>query len=244
MIAMRARTRRLALSAVAGVLVGSALTFAGLIGFGRRLAVQPSATPVPIPLGTPKATPRGPESLSRTPSPNGTSASPAAGEITLSALGVQLTLPAGYRLAERLQAFTTSRPGGETTRTVITTASSVQEEEYLALIRDLYVKQIATEAPELLPGQTITVNLVTDASEQAFAAQLAKTTTQIKTPSGLSGTRYVKVEGISTYDATYLTLGDGKALAVTMAYGVDAPQFDETAYTAVINGIRPLEKSS
>lgn len=238
---MRVRTRKLTLSAVAGVLVGSALTFALLVGFGRRLAIQPSATPVPIPLGTPGATPRGLEPLSKAPSPTGPSASPTAGEITLSALGVRLTLPQGYRVAERLQAFTLSRSGGGATRTVVTTASSAQEAEYVTLLQGLYAQQVATEAPELLPGRTITLSLVTDASEQTFAARFAKTTTQLRTPAGLAGTRYGRVEGLFTYDATYLTLGGGKTLAVTMAYGVDAPQFDETAYSTVLNSVRPVE---
>jgi hypothetical protein len=161
------------------------------------------------------------------------------GEGTLPALGIQFTLPAGYRVAETLNAFAGSRPGG-VPRAVLTKAPRAHEEEYVALLRELYANQAATEAPELLPGQTITMSLLTDVSERTFAAQLAKTTTQIQTSSGISGTRYGKVEGISTYDATYLALGDGKTLAVIMAYGVDAPQFDEAAYAAVVNGIGTL----
>lgn len=240
-ISMRVRTRRLTLSAVAGVLVGSALTFALLVGIGRQLPVRPSASPVTIPLGTLQVTPRAQALPSPTSSPTGPKVSPAAGEVGLSALGVRLTLPHGYRVAEHLQAFTASRSGGETAGVVVTTATSAQEVEYVTLLQSLSAQRVATEAPELLPGRTLTIRLTTDDSEPAFAARFAKTTTQLRTPHGFVGTRYAKVEGLFTSDVTYLTLGAQQTLSVTMAYGVDAPQFDEAAYTAVINSIRLLE---
>lgn len=222
--------------------MGSILTFAVLVGVGRGLLRQPTATPLSIPLGTPPATPQADAALAPTASPTILKDVSTPGEGTFPALGIQLTLPAGYRVAETLNAFVGSRTGGNP-RAVITKAPRVREEEYVALLREFYSSQAATEAPELLPGQTITMSLITDVSEQTFAARFTKATTQIQTTSGLSGTRYGKVEGISTYDATYVTLRDGNILAVTMAYGVDEPQFDEAAYSAVIQGIQLLETS-
>lgn len=235
------------LSTAMGVLLGSTFTFLVLANLGHRFSRPPSSpTPVLIPLGTPPSTPAGTPQPSL-PSPTTTVTPSSAGEVSLDSLGVRLRLPPPYRVASALNTFVNARPGAGPHAT-ITKAASTQEEEYVAVLQTLYQKQAATEAPEFLPGQTITLGLVSDASEQAFAAQLAKSTMSVTTPQGLSGTRYVKVEGISTYDVTYLTLGEGfdaahpegKSLSVTMAYGVDAPQFDEDAYLAVVNSIRSL----
>lgn len=235
---MRVRTRRTVLSVAGGILLGSVLTFLVLADLGRRTREQRGYTPIPVPVGTPQPTP------STTPTPAPIPPSPEAtaeslgSERDLDALGVVADLPAGYRFATALNAFAASRPG-TAPRVTLTKATEAQEQAYLTLLRTLSQAQAGTEVPEFVPGHAIVLSLVTDPSEQAFSAQLAKAKTPLTTTQGLSGTRYARVEGLSTYDVTYLVVGEGKTLALTMAYAVDEPRFDEAAYRGVVNSVRP-----
>lgn len=121
----------------------------------------------------------------------------------------------------------------------ITKGVAVDEEEYVKLLEKLQSDQTATEAPTFLPGRTISLYVVISDNSERSDAQLARAREELKTPAGAPATRYRRVEGLFTYDVTYIRLG-GKTVAVQMTYGSDEPMFDETAYSAVVNSIRAL----
>ena len=205
------------------------MVFSVLVSLGKRAPNRPSPAPVPVGTFTSLASP---DATSET------SPSPPADPrlVTVDALGSSFRIPDGYRVASVLNAFDNSQPGPK--RYTITRATPEQEEEYVALIGGLQAKQIATEAPEFVPGGTITIAKATNVPDHE--EQLAKTKVPVTTEGGLTGTRFRRVEGLNTYDVTYLFLGE-EQIAVSMSYASEEPRFDEDAYQGVLDSLKWLE---
>lgn len=159
--------------------------------------------------------------------------------VTVTRGGYQLTLPTGYRVAERLVAQEASYPANLASFK-ITKGTEAQEEEYVGLLKKLADEQVVTDAPQFLPGQTITILPRETDVEEKGDAQLAHSKKDLTTAAGFPATRYERVEGPFTYDATYVTLPGGKKFAIFMSYSSGAPAFDEAAYDAVIGSLAPL----
>lgn len=121
----------------------------------------------------------------------------------------------------------------------ITKGSVGDEEAYVKLLEKLQSDQTATEAPTFLPGRTISLYVVTSENSERSDTQLARAREELKTSAGAPATRYRRVEGLFTYDVTYIRLG-GKTVAVQMTYASEEPLFDEAAYAAVVNSVRTL----
>lgn len=225
---MRKRTVRMLVSTLGGALAGGFVVFLLLASLGKR--APEAASPVPVTTGTfPQAAPPGAAvepSPSSTPDPRRTEAT---------ALGVSFRLPEGYRIASVLNALDNSQPG--LPRYTITRATPEQEEQYVALIKDLRARQAATEAPEFVPGGTITLARVAEAPRHE--EQLAKTKTSVTTKSGLQGTRYALVEGLYTYDLTSVVVGEQR-ITVVMSYASEEPRFDEGAYQDVLDSLEKI----
>lgn len=235
---MRAIRRKTLRTFLVGIVVGVVLAYAAQQA--RKSSAPGNGTPSPIPVGVPASPQPSPAEAGPSPTP-ATEASPAltdSGRVRADGVGAEFTLPAGYRVTELLNAHDASRSGPP--QFTITKATQAQEEEYLALIRDLRTRGVATEAPEFAPGQTVRFTLFTGTSDESFAVQLAKEKSAVTNTHGLSGTRYRRVEGLFPYDATYLSLPEGKTVSVVMSYAAAEPAFDEDAYGAVLNTLRSL----
>lgn len=227
---MKKRVAQNLLATSLGALAGGIVVFWVL----ARMGGPASPTPPPAPsieYGT------APPSVSPTPV-----SSPSSGadskRVSMETLKVAFALPEGYRIASVLNAFDATRSPGSP-RFTMTAATKQQEEEYVALIRNLQ-QQAATEAPEFAPGRTITVARAA-ASEQTSAAQLAKEKSASTAPSGLAMTRYKRVEGLYPYDAAFFTLKDGTLVSVSMSYAAGGEKpFDEDAYHAVLRTVEAL----
>ncbi|MDP3685216.1 MAG: hypothetical protein Q8R32_00100 [bacterium] len=228
---MKKRVAQNLLATFLGALAGGIVVFWVLARMGNGPG---SPTPSPSPASGEYGT--APPSVS--PSPASPSPSTASSRVTAEKLKVAFTLPDGYRLASTLNTFDAARSSGSP-RFTVTSATPAQEEEYVKLVRNLQ-QQAATEAPEFAPGRTITLAR-SAASEQTFAAQLAKQKSTSTTQSGLSVTRYQRVEGLYPYDVAFLTLKDGTFVSVAMSYasGGEKP-FDEDAYQGVLRTVEAL----
>lgn len=226
---MRKRTTRTLIAALSGALLGGFVVFSMLVNLGKRSSGTPS--PLSVPVGTFRvaASPDQDQEPSKSPE-----ADPSL--VALDALGVSFLLPDGYRVASALNAFDDSRPGPK--RFTITKATAEQEEQYVALVQDLRSETVVEGAPEFVPGSTITVSKVSKASDQE--ERLAKETVPVTTSGGLLGTRYALVEGLNTYDVTYVSLG-AEFLAVSMSYASEEPRFDDAAYQGVLDSLKQLD---
>lgn len=229
---MHKATRKLLFSGTVGAILGAIIIVLGLsmIGASNRTAVKPAvvgkvaATPAatgapvvvsaaPSAVATPMATPK--------PSENGK---------------FGYAVPAGYRLAKQIMALDAkSAPAGFTTVT-LTKGTEKQEADYVKLIEQMAQDRAATEAPQFLPGQTISISVVNKQAQDADA-KLAHGAEKFTSAKNLPGTRYVRVEGLFPYDAVYLNRPDGRIVSVQMNYGSADPLFDEAAFMAVINSI-------
>lgn len=222
---MKKRVAQNLLATSLGALAGGIVVFWVLARMGSGPS-SPAASPSPsIEYGT------APPSVSPTP----VSSPPPSVDstrMTAGTLPVAFTLPDGYRVAAVLNAFDATRSPGSP-RFTVTAATRQQEEEYVKLVRNLQ-QQAATEAPEFAPGRTITLARAA-ASEQTSAAQLAKQKSASTTASGLSVTRYQRVEGLYPYDVAFLTLKDGTLVSVSMSHAAGGEKpFDEDAYQTVL----------
>ncbi len=237
---MRRRTLRTLLATLAGALVGGIVVFFFLAAVGKRQGGE-GAGLVGEPLGTTKASPAAAALAPAAPSPLPTvAASPSLpGRVELGTeLGIAITLPEGYRLAAQVNALGGGRRSPA--QVTITRASVSREEEYVRVLEDLAAKQVATDAPIFAPGETIVFHEITSPTAEEGDAPFARGKEGVKTASGLLGTRYRRVEGIHTYDMTYLALPSGKKVGVQMSYRSDEPRFDEAAYGAVLTSIEAL----
>ncbi len=246
---MRTRTRHVLVSGAGGVVVGAIVVFAFLASLGSRTPASERASTSPSPPApgspTPSPTiPRGVSPTPGTPSPTARSVSsavpvPSPAIVVNSHGGYGFLLPRGYRVAADINAFELEQAPSAGTFT-ITKGSPQREREYLALIEKLRRDATATEAPSFLPGQTISLLLATQASAEEFDAQLARAKETFKTPGGLDAIRYRRVEGLFTYDVTYMTLREGKRVSVQMTYASQEPLFDEAAYMEIVNSLRAV----
>lgn len=232
---MRKATTRLLTSGLAGAFLGAIIIVLGLsmLGAGNReknnnvpLSSSGSAVVSSSPVVLPISATGSPSSLP--------SATP---EIIPSKEKFSYLIPSGYRLATAIMKSDESITPKDFSVITITKGSAQQEQDYLKIINQLRGDQGATEAPQFLPGQTITLYLASKDAEMGDA-KLAHGNEKITTTNGLSGTRYFKVEGLSPADITFLKLKDGRTVAVAMSYGSTEPMFDEIAYLAVVNSIK------
>ncbi len=150
--------------------------------------------------------------------------------------GFAYQVPDKYRVANDIIALDQKNAPSDVAILTLTRGSIEKEKEYVSLINKLMGDRAATEAPAFLPGQTISVSTTNSASEQSDAS-LAHSKQAVKTKEGISGTRYRQVEGLFPYDVTYLNLQNGKKIAVQMTYASEEPNFDESAYSFVVNSI-------
>lgn len=208
------------------VVVGGVLILF-LVALFRQRPAPVSVSPAPIPVGTPQPSP----ATTPTPLPTPTPAEPG----RLEALGVSFILPEGYRVAAEINAFDAQQAGSA--RFTITRASAQQESEYIRLVSDLEARQVPTEAPAFAPGRTITLEVVQSSSAEQSDAALARERAAVTLASGATGTRYRRVEGLQTYDATYVRLPSGASLAIYMTYSTEEPSFDDGAYAAVLDSL-------
>jgi len=148
----------------------------------------------------------------------------------------EYVLPESYRIAEEIMALDQKNSVGSAVLT-LTKGSLDKEKEYVQLINKLQEDRAATEAPQFLPGKTITV-YPSDVMSESSDAKIAGTKKEISTKNGLKGVRYFKVEGLFPYDITYLNFADGKKIAIQMNYASEEPFFDETAYITVVDSIK------
>lgn len=234
---MKRTQRTMTLSAVLGALTGGVAMFAVLMWLGstKQAEVSGNASPTPSSSASPEAVPS--SSPSASPAPR---VSPPSGQRTIEHRegGFTFGLPSGYRVAEDIIALErTAFP--QAASVTITRGSKPEEQAYVGLIEQLRKDQTATEAPAFLPGKTITLFVVTSDNSEASDAQLAHGREVFTTAHGLSATRYRRVEGLFTYDVTYLRVGE-KTIAVQMTYGSEEPMFDEVAYSAVVASVTPL----
>lgn len=235
---MRKRTVRLLLTALAGACAGAVIVFALLAALGAKhppTAEGPSptsASPNPSVVGSPSP------SLSPAPPSASPGASPSASLVKNAEGGYAFALPAGYRVAEEITTLERSQVPASATLT-ITKGSKTDEHSYVALIEKLRSDQTATEAPVFSPGRTMTL-LGAAGQSEASDRQLSRAQEAITTATGLAGTRYRRVEGLFTYDMTYLMLPGGKRVSIQMSYAPQEPLFDEKAYQAVLDSVRSL----
>jgi len=146
------------------------------------------------------------------------------------------SIPDGYRLAGAIMTLDEKNAPKGSAILTLTKGTTQQENEYVKLIEQLQGASSGTEAPQFLPGQTITVSIASVNLQEADA-KLAHEQTKIETAAGITGVRYIKVEGATPYDITYLKLADGRLVSVQMSYGSSEPLFDEKAYLAVVNSV-------
>lgn len=240
---MRKNTVRLILSGLAGAVVGAVLIVAALSVIGERSEKSVRAdgkdksAVSALPAETSSAVNATPKSTA-SPSIFGTPTKPpelntkqefAKGQF-------RYTIPNEYRLAsEIVELDARNAPQGSAILT-LSKGSLEQEKEYVNLIGRLQEDRATTEAPQFLPGKTITVSVAAKSLMDADA-KLARGQEKISTSQGLMGTRFIRVEGLFAYDIAYLNLPDGRLIAVQMSYGSDEPLFDEKSFLAVINSI-------
>lgn len=240
---MRKRTSRLLFSAVAGGLTGAVVVFLFLAAIGsRNREHNVPATPSPYAspaAGTTEPSPAGTPARSPEPSPTEKAETSAAGTVANKEGKYRVSLPSGYRVAKAITELERSQVPATASLT-LTRGSPAEEEEYVRLIEQLRKDQTATEAPVFLPGSTMTLLTVIGQNLEASDAQLARSKETITTSAGFPGTRYRRVEGLFTYDMTYVRLSNENTVAVQMSYGSEEPLFDERAYQAVLNSLRPL----
>lgn len=234
---MRKRTLKTLVATLAGAALGSAVMFGLLVSMGKRkpLPTPPAAN---VPVGTPAATPAGTPSPTASATPTADAAIvSAADRVVVEPLRVSFALPSGYRVASTLNALSGGRRPAQFT---ITKATEVIEAEYVALLRDLAEKQVATDAPTFSPGITITLHEITSPSPEEGDAPLASEQRIVSMSSGLAGTRLVRVQGPHTYDMTYVRLARG-IVGVEMAYSSTEPRFDEGGYDALLRSLAGLD---
>jgi hypothetical protein len=235
---MRKRTLSLALSGIAGALTGAVAVFLLLaaLGYQDEPAPESTATPTASPsvaVSSPTVSPS-PPSAASSPEP-----SAPFGAVRNPEGGYQFSLPPGYRVALEITALERSQVPA-TAALTITKGAREEEQQYVRLIEQLRRDQTATEAPVFLPGKTMTMSRPTGPSFEDSDGKLARSKEILTTKAGFSGTRYRRVEGLFTYDTTYIRFPDGKAVAVQMSYAPEEPLFDESAYQAVLDSLKPL----
>lgn len=244
---MRKRALQQLLATLAGAALGGLTVFFVLarLGSSRTETASPEPTPAVVPSATPVPTEASNRrsasvnsALSSTVSPAPQTSPAAAREARADGLGVRFSLPSGYRVATALNLYEASAVPGQ--RFTLTKALGALEQEYVALVKSLRESVAATEAPTFAPGVTITLEEASGASGEQSDASLARARESITTKAGLTGTRYRRVEGLQTYDITYLALAAGRRISAHMAHSSEDPQFDEAAYQAVLDSLRPL----
>jgi hypothetical protein len=235
---MRKQSRRVLFSGLGGAIVGGVLIVSALSYIGSKseeknlqndqLSNEPTAKTTSEPVAT----------SATTPSPTATpEVSKANNSLVFEKGKFEYVLPERYRIAADIMALDQKNPASSAILT-ITQGSSEKEKEYVQLINKLQEDRTATEAPQFLPGKTIAI-YPSDIMSENSDAKIAGTKKEITTKNGLKGTRYFKVEGLFPYDITYLNFPDGRKIAIQMNYAFEEPFFDETAYTTVVDSIKP-----
>lgn len=229
---MRQRTVRTIVATLAGAFLGGFFVFFTLVNLGKR--PPPAASSLPVPVGTP-------DKISSPAATGEPSPSPSADQslVTVETLGVSFRIPQEYRIASTLNAFDDAQSGPK--RFTITKATAEQEEQYVKLVKELHARQAVTEAPEFVPGGTMTIAQV--GAVPGPEEQLAKAATPWITKSGLQGTRYSQVEGLFLYDVTRVDLGKER-VTVSMSYASEEPRFDEEAYQSVLKSLARFESGT
>jgi len=150
--------------------------------------------------------------------------------------------PAGYRVAGKIVSMDEKNSVKGMSTLTLTKGTEQQESDYVNLVNQLQGGinvPPATELPQFLPGQTITAGVTTKNAEDSDA-KLAKGQEKITTSQGISGRRYIRVEGSTPYDVVYLKLPNDRLVSVQMSYGSMEPLFDEVAFMAVVDSITIL----
>lgn len=241
---MRKSTKKLFLYGMMGALFGGIIIVLvlSMIGAGNRVVVEErtvkqntSSTALTI-LPSPPSITVAPSSVATTGNtinPKNTMNNFLSGKFSYS-------VPAGYRVATKIIAMDEKNALAGFSTLTLTQGSEQQENDYVKLIEQLQGYRDVPpviDVPQFLPGQTITV-YNTSKNAQESDAKLSKGQEKLTTVQGISGTRYIRVEGSTPYDVVYLKLSDDRLIAVQMSYGSEEPLFDEVAYLAVINSIK------
>lgn len=238
---MRKRTVQHILATVVGAVLGGLAVFLILEKLGSTRFDRETSSEATIATAEVHADRTGTRSDDSTPSPlvSPTPTPPLEQrtdtEIRADSLGVAFALPFGYRIATSLNLLEAAAGLGK--RFTLTRASVEQEEQYNALVKDLRLQTKGTEAPAFAPGVTLTIQEATGADAEKSDATFAREKEPVTTPASLSGTRYRRVEGLQTYDITYLNLPGGRRIALHMTYSTEEPRFDEAAYRMVLESL-------
>lgn len=244
---MRKFTSRLVLSGILGAFAGAIIIIlvlsmigAGYRGAGENVLIKTSNTenslsdqesnltkPVisPTPLNTPKSSAKNDNYLQ-----------------VFTDIGIELSMPSEYRVASKIMAMDKKYAGSGTSTITITKGTEKQEIEYVKLVENLKTGKEgvlqATELPQFLSGQTILIS-VTNENASISDSKLARGKEAFVNDMGIPGVRYIKVEGINTYDSTYFNFPNNRIVSVQMEYNSVEPLFDEVAYKKILNSIRP-----
>lgn len=184
---------------------------------------SPSDLSTPSPFGSPSVSPSPSLGISMV------------GYIEFKKGGFRYKLPEGYRVANDLIKFDEGISSQSTTLT-ITKGTQKQEQDYINLIKQIKGDETSTEAPQFLPGKTISV-FVSSSDAESSDAKLAKSKEEYQTKAGSTANVYRRIEGQSTYDSAYVKLPDGKLIVVQMSYASEAPFFDESAFKFVFDSL-------
>ena len=129
----------------------------------------------------------------------------------------------------------------QSTMLTITKGTQKQEQDYITLVKQLQGDRAATEAPQFLPGRTISI-FVSNSNAEENDARSAKSKEEYKTKAGLSANVYRRVEGLFTYDSAYVRLPNDKLIEIQMSYASEAPFFDDKAFRFVFDSLISNEK--
>ncbi|MDO8511875.1 MAG: hypothetical protein Q7S57_01265 [bacterium] len=244
---MRKSTRNLFLYGIMGALFGGIIIVLvlSMIGAGNRATVENKVSIKPPVTGTPNASSvvqlNTPTPISST-SPSSIAVSKTVSDY-FSSGKFSYSVPVGYRVASKIVAMDEKNSPKGFSALTITKGTEQQESDYVNLVNRLQggaEVPPANELPQFLPGQTISLYPTSKNAEDSDA-KLSKGQEKITTAQGISGTRYVRVEGSTPYDVVYLKLADGRLVAVQMSYGSEEPLFDETAFMALVDSITTLK---
>lgn len=235
---MRKQSRKVLFSGLGGVIVGGIL-IVGILSYIGSKSEEKTIQSVRLSDSNPRTTPAVIVTSSIAPS-SSPSATPTAQKVDNTRKfergNFEYTLPESYRIAEEIMALDQKNSAGSAILT-LTKGSLDKEKEYVQLINKLQQDRAATEAPQFLPGKTITI-YPSDVMSESSDAKIAGVKKEISTKNGLKGVRYFKVEGLFPYDITYLNFADGRKIAIQMNYASEEPFFDETAYMTVVDSIK------
>lgn len=241
---MTKRVLKLWASGIAGAIIGGTIIIIGLSYLGEKqeeVGILSESLPdrnrpeKPI-----NQTPSPSTEITGTPKPS-PSADKTEGPVlsVFEPLGISYKLPGSYRIASEIMEFDASISGGAAILT-LTKGTPEQEREYVQLLKSLQKDDAATEAPAFLPGQTISVFKGSENAKKSDES-LARSKANLILSNASEATRYAKVEGLFTYDATHMMLMDGSTrIIVQMNYNSEEPYFDEEAYETILASINRI----